>query len=83
MNEPQPLHRQSILGFTIEEATALLNQHMIRERDIKKKPNPQHIGFVAGVLTLNDEIEIVVKFFDEVLQFTKSEYQSQLVQLND
>lgn len=83
MKELTAKHKQAFTGFALEEATALLNQHIIRKQDIEKSPLPENIGFVAGVLTLNDEVEVLVKFIDEAVQFTKYEFQSQLVQLHE
>ena len=36
------------------------------------------IGGICGVLTLNDQIEIVIKFHDEMRQFTKEEFYAQV-----
>lgn len=63
--------------FTQEEAVNLLNSHVVKKGDEKKaKTSIQYIGFVAGVLTLNDEIEVVIKFPNKLLQLTKIAFKS-------
>jgi len=58
--------------FTQEEAVNLLNSHVVKKGDEEKaKTSIEYIGFIAGVLTLNDEIEVVIKFPNKLSQFTK------------
>lgn len=66
-------------GFTLEEATKLIYQEVVKKKDHNKPKTIENIGIVSGVLTLNDEIEIVVQFFGEMGQFVKDEFESQLV----
>lgn len=68
--------------FTLDEAVALIYQHVILKNKLAshdKKPELSNIGHICGVLALNDQIEVVVKFQDELKQVTKTEFQSELV----
>lgn len=59
--------------FNIPEVVELINSTVI-----SIKPGtphiPQNLGIVVGVLTLNEEVEMVVKFIDRISQFTKAEF---------
>lgn len=59
--------------FTVEEVIKLINFPVVK---IERGDNflPENIGLVVGVLTLNEQVEVVVKFIDRVSQFTKSEF---------
>ncbi|WP_441002635.1 hypothetical protein [Pseudocolwellia agarivorans] len=58
--------------FTQKEACKLLNSHVIKkENESNENLAIEDIGFIAGVITLNDEIEVMVKFPDELLQLSK------------
>lgn len=59
--------------FTIQEVVALINYTVIKH-DRGDHFVPENLGIICGVLTLNQEIEMVVKFVDRVGQFTKSEF---------
>jgi hypothetical protein len=59
--------------FTVTEVIALLNLTVIKQ-DRGDKFLPENLGIICGVLTLNEEVEMVVKFIDRVCQFTKSEF---------
>uniref|UniRef100_UPI00259AC001 hypothetical protein n=1 Tax=uncultured Rheinheimera sp. TaxID=400532 RepID=UPI00259AC001 len=63
-------------NFTIEEVVALLNLPVIKQNRTEHF-QPENIGLIVGVLTLNDEVEMVVKFIDHVTQFTKREFNKQ------
>ncbi|PLW81710.1 hypothetical protein CWI75_14725 [Kineobactrum sediminis] len=67
--------RVSSLNFTIEEATELFNCHVVRKEFLGKPPEIAKIGFVAGVITLNDEVEILIKFMESIEQIGKAEFQ--------
>jgi hypothetical protein len=61
--------------FTQKEACELLNSHVIKkENESNENLAIEDIGFIAGVITLNDEIEVMVKFPDELLQLSKSTF---------
>jgi hypothetical protein len=59
--------------FSIKEVVALLNYTVIKH-DKGDHFVPENLGIICGVLTLNNEVEMVVKFIDRVGQFTKSEF---------
>lgn len=61
--------------FSIAEVVELLNYPVIKS-DRGTQFLPENIGLIVGVLVLNDEVEMVVKFVDRVTQFTKSEFYS-------
>ncbi|MCT6700887.1 hypothetical protein [Rheinheimera sp. 4Y26] len=60
-------------SFTVNEVVLLLNLTVIKQ-DRGDKFLPENLGIICGVLTLNEEVEMVVKFIDRVCQFTKSEF---------
>ncbi len=60
--------------FSVAEVVELLNYTVIKtERGTQFVP--ENIGLIVGVLVLNEEVEMVVKFVDRVTQFTKLEFQ--------
>lgn len=63
--------------FNLEEAVSLIYQLAVLKKDEKapgEKYDITQIGHICGVLTLNDQIEIVIKFHDDMRQFTKAEF---------
>ncbi|SKA94995.1 hypothetical protein SAMN02745130_03714 [Thiothrix eikelboomii] len=67
--------------FTLDEAVTLIYRHVVLKKNVashNERPQLSNIGHVCGVLTLNEQIEIVVKFQDELRQFSKLEFQSEL-----
>jgi len=60
--------------FTIDEIVKLINLTVVRN-DLGDSFKPENLGIIVGVLTLNDEVEMVVKFIDRISQFTKNEFQ--------
>jgi hypothetical protein len=59
--------------FTPQDAFELLNSHVVKKEDENNKNLAiDKIGFVAGVITLNDEVEVMIKFPKELLQLTKT-----------
>lgn len=68
----QPKHKNS-LEFSVDEVVKLFNYPVIKtERGTEFLP--ENIGLIVGVLILNEQVEIVVKFVDRVTQFTKPEF---------
>ncbi|MCB1935490.1 MAG: hypothetical protein KDF59_06075 [Nitrosomonas sp.] len=67
--------------FILEEAVSLIYRLAILKKNAaaNKKPNITQIGHICGVLTMNDQIEIVIKFHDELRQFTKVEFNNQVL----
>lgn len=61
--------------FSVAEVVELLNYPVIKS-DRGTQFLPENIGLIVGVLVLNDEVEMVVKFVDRVTQFTKAEFYS-------
>jgi len=65
--------------FTTEEAFELLNSHVIKKEDENNENLAiDQIGFIAGVLTLNDEVEVMIKFPTELIQLTKTAFANQM-----
>jgi hypothetical protein len=68
--------------FTPEDAFELLNSHVVKKEDENNKNLPiDKIGFVAGVITLNDEIEVMIKFPKQLIQLTKTAFSEQMTLL--
>ena len=62
--------------FTQQEACDLLNSHVVKkEHEHIQDIQINQIGYIAGVITLNDEIELMVKFSKELLQLNKFKFQ--------
>jgi len=65
--------------FTPQEAFELLNSHVVKkEHESIKNLSIEQIGFVAGVITLNDQVEVVIKFPNELIQLTKPKFVTQI-----
>ena len=65
--------------FTLQEAFELLNSHVVKkENEDNENLAIDQIGFVAGVLTLNDEVEVMVKFPELLIQLTKTAFTEQM-----
>lgn len=68
--------------FSPDEAFELLNSHVVKKGDEKKaEQSIQYIGFVAGVITLNDEVEVMIKFPKALIQLTKTAFYTQMTLL--
>jgi hypothetical protein len=59
--------------FSVEEVVKLFNYPVIKS-DRGTAFLPENIGLIVGVLILNEQVEMVVKFIDRVTQFTKPEF---------
>jgi len=73
--------RYAMNEFTLEDAVSLIYRLAVLKKDATvpgKMPDITKIGHVCGVLTMNDQIEVVIKFHDELRQFTKEEFDSQV-----
>ena len=65
--------------FTLQEAFELLNSHVVKKEDEDNENLAiDQIGFIAGVITLNDEVEVMVKFPIELIQLTKVKFSEQM-----
>lgn len=85
LNTKKDLIKDIMNPFTLDEAVSLIYRLAVLKKDIVpsgQKYSITQIGHICGVLTLNDQIEIVIKFHDEMRQFTKEEFYAQ-VQLLD
>jgi len=81
LNTKKDIRKNMMNTFDLEEAVSLIYLLAILKKDAPKpgqKPSITQIGHVCGVLALNDQIEIVIKFYDEMRQFTKEEFYSQV-----
>jgi len=68
--------------FTPQDAFELLNSHVVKKEDENNKNLPiEKIGFVAGVITLNDEVEVMIKFPQQLIQLTKTGFAKQMTLL--
>jgi len=68
--------------FTQQEAFDLLNSHVVKKENENNKNLPiEKIGFVAGVITLNDEVEVMIKFPKQLIQLTKTAFSEQMTLL--
>ncbi|NBQ68268.1 MAG: hypothetical protein EBU46_05310 [Nitrosomonadaceae bacterium] len=72
--------------FTLDEAVSLIYRLAVLKKDALqpgRKYSITQIGHICGVLTINDQIEIVIKFHDEMRQFTKEEFYAQVKLLDE
>ena len=72
--------------FTLDEAVSLIYRLAVLKNDVMppgRKYSITQIGHICGVLTLNDQIEIVIKFYDGMQQFTKEEFYAQVKLLDE
>lgn len=67
--------------FTLEEAVSLIYRLAILKKNAgtDNKPDITQIGHICGILTMNDQIEVVIKFHDELRQFTKEEFNTEVL----
>lgn len=73
--------------FDLEEAVKLIYRVVVnrpeKEGEAIKNIPIELLGLVSGVLTLNDNIEVVVKLYDGVYQFTKPEFEEKFMIVED
>jgi len=68
--------------FTPEDAFELLNSHVVKKEDEHNKNLAiEKIGFVAGVITLNDEVEVMIKFPNQLIQLKKTAFTEKMTLL--
>ena len=72
-------------GYTLEEATALINLHVLRKKQLvsSENANLEDLGYICGVIHINDEIEIIAKFPDVLIQLPKHKVEELLEILPD
>ncbi|MBK7492578.1 MAG: hypothetical protein KBF68_09575 [Nitrosomonas sp.] len=86
LNIKKSLIKDIMNPFTLNEAVSLIYRLAVLKKDVMplgKKYSITQIGHICGVLTLNDQIEIVIKFHDEMRQFTKEEFYAQVKLLDE
>lgn len=86
LNTKKDLIKDIMNPFTLNEAVSLIYRLTVLKKDIMppgEKYSITQIGHICGVLTLNDQIEIVIKFHDEMRQFTKEEFYTQVKLLDE
>ena len=71
-----PIDPQTTI-FSHDEAVSLI--HCAVYPRTSTNPNIGEIGVVVGLLDMNDEVELIIKFQSSVSQYTKSELISQFV----
>lgn len=64
--------------FTIQDAVKLINTLVLGRKLLESTREEAKLGVIVGVLTLNHEVEVVVKFEDQVRQFTKREFETEI-----
>ncbi|MFX3658313.1 MAG: hypothetical protein ACN6I7_04075 [bacterium] len=70
--------------FELQEAFDLINKTVLAKGTWAfGQQTVQSIGIVVGVLALNDEVEVVVKFMDRVVQMNKREFTEEIEALAD
>lgn len=81
LNTKKDIRKNMMNTFDLEEAVSLIYRLAVLKKDAPepgKKLSITQIGHICGVLTLNDQIEIVIKFHNEMRQFTKEEFYAQV-----
>lgn len=65
-------------SFDLEEATSLINHEIVQMEDKQLLPKPPHdkVGFIVGVLHVNEEIELVIRLDRKLAQVTKAEFEA-------
>lgn len=80
--KPQAKQEQYPMNeFSLDEAVGLIYRHAVLKKHGPESsiiPDITKIGHICGVLTLNDQIELVIKFHDELRQFTKEEFNEEV-----
>jgi hypothetical protein len=73
------------LMFNTKEAACLMNLEIVKICDRIYLPNPptEQIGGVVGILNINDEIELIVRWIDHIDQYNKAEFFSEFKLVKD
>ncbi len=74
-----------MMVFEIDECVAMLNCEIIRKEDSHYLPKPpvEKIGIAVGVLTMNNEVELLVQFGSKMEQLRKMEFYANFIALDD
>jgi hypothetical protein len=80
MNNQALRKNDTMNEFNLEEAVSLIYRHAALKKHAltQKRPDITQIGHICGVLTLNDQIEVVIKFHDDLRQFSKQEFEAEV-----
>lgn len=70
-------------SFSFESAYQLLNYHVVRKSDLGKTPAIENMGYVAGMVQINDEVEVIIKFMHGVVQLTRHQFEQQMHIIDD
>ena len=69
--------------FTLEEVSKLMYCTLLKKEHEKEKLQISRIGVVSGCLHVNDEIEVVVKYMDDLEQYTKKEFEERVTLIKE
>lgn len=74
-----------MMVFEVDECVAMLNCEVIRKVDSHYLPKPpvDKIGIAVGVLTMNSEVELLVRFADKMEQLRKMDFYANFIALDD
>lgn len=67
------------LRFNLEEAACMVYREIVKIEDRTYLPNPPtaKVGVVVGLLDINEEIELIVRWIDHMDQYVKAEFCSE------
>ena len=68
-------------GYTLDKAVPLMHQEVMYIRDLNQTKTLENTGLVSGILHLNEEIELVVQFYEGIKQFTQKEFEAEQVNI--
>jgi hypothetical protein len=68
-----------MLRFSLEEAACMVHRQIVKIEDRAYFPNPPNdkVGVVVGLLDINEEIELIVRWIDRMDQYIKAEFCSE------
>ena len=69
--------------FTLEETIGLMYLTLLRKEHKKEALQISRIGIVSGFVDLNGELEVIVKFMDNIKQYTKEEFYEKTELINE
>ncbi|MEP4545668.1 MAG: hypothetical protein ABJ000_05755 [Saccharospirillum sp.] len=71
-------------GFSLKEAVTYLNFPVAdKAKTATQRYKISELGIIVGVLTMNDEVELIIKIADGVEQLTRSEFTARFEVVND
>jgi hypothetical protein len=65
-----------LLQFQLEEAACMVHREVIKRKDFACLPLPSidKLGIIVGLLDINEEIELVIRWPDRLDQYSKLEF---------